>query len=57
MLETPRALAIFAIIDISQLAEGTGFEPVMPYGIFAFQANALDRYANPPNLFFLFYPP
>src|SRR3989344_9537295 len=30
-------------------AEGTGFEPVMPCGIFAFQANALDHYANPPE--------
>lgn len=37
------------------MAEGTGFEPVIPFGIFAFQANALDRYANPPFGDFITY--
>ncbi len=37
-----------------QLAEGTGFEPVMPFGISAFQADALDHYANPPENLQLF---
>src|SRR5665213_2353499 len=29
-------------------AEGKGFEPLIPCGIHAFQACALDHYANPP---------
>ena len=35
--------------DISQLAEGAGFEPAIPFGIRAFQARALGRYATPPK--------
>ena len=28
--------------------EGEGFEPSIPFGILAFQASALDHYANLP---------
>ncbi len=31
-------------------AEGEGFEPSIPCGMHAFQACALDHYANPPNM-------
>ena len=32
-------------------AEGEGFEPSVPFDTHAFQACALDRYANPPSHF------
>ncbi len=32
-----------------QVAEGAGFEPAIPFGIRAFQARALGRYATPPK--------
>ena len=47
-----------------KFAEGMGFEPMIPCGILAFQASALDHYANPPfdttlkcvSFYYKFYP-
>ena len=35
--------------EIRNLAEARGFEPLIPFGILAFQASALDHYATPPE--------
>ena len=36
-------------LSYGRVAEGAGFEPANPCGLYAFQAYALGHYATPPN--------
>ena len=38
-------------VELDKLAEDEGFEPSIGFPIHAFQACALGRYANPPEVF------